>query len=82
MVLKQIHYAPCSYYTFGDKLQSEWNDYQRLGTAGKPVPEFTDADCAGERILKEFIDGPTVMEQLRRGENVDRYLLLAREIAR
>ena len=25
-VLKQIHHEPCSYYTFGNKIQSEIND--------------------------------------------------------
>ena len=29
-VLKQIHNEPCSYYTFGNKIQSELNDYKRL----------------------------------------------------
>ena len=29
-VLKQIHREPCSYYQFGDKIQSELNDYNRL----------------------------------------------------
>lgn len=29
-VLKQIHHEPCSYYQFGDKIQSELNDYNRL----------------------------------------------------
>ena len=26
-VLKQIHHEPCSYYKFGNKIQSEINDY-------------------------------------------------------
>lgn len=29
-VLKQIHHEPCEYYTFGDKLESELNDYETL----------------------------------------------------
>ena len=29
-VLKQIHHEPCSYYTFGNKIESELNDYKRL----------------------------------------------------
>ena len=29
-VLKQIHHEPCDYYTFGDKLLSELNDYEKL----------------------------------------------------
>ena len=59
-VLKQIHHEPCSYYTFGDKLQSELNDYARLRAAGVPVPEMLDADRENERILKQYIPGDTV----------------------
>lgn len=33
-VLKQIHHEPCSYYTFGNKIEAERNDYQRLLNAG------------------------------------------------
>ena len=32
--LKQIHHEPCSYYQFGDKIQSEINDYKRLKNIG------------------------------------------------
>jgi len=30
LTLKRIHHEPCDYYTFGDKLQSELNDYAKL----------------------------------------------------
>lgn len=59
-VLKQIHHEPCAYYHFGDKLQSELNDYERLQRIGIPMPEMLDADLDHERILKEYIDGDTV----------------------
>lgn len=29
-VLKQIHHEPCDYYTFGNKIESEKNDYAKL----------------------------------------------------
>ncbi len=29
-VLKQIHHEPCSYYHFGDKMEAEIRDYERL----------------------------------------------------
>lgn len=66
-VLKQIHHEPCEYYQFGDKLQSELRDYQRLKEIGIPIPELLDADVQGERILKTYIDGPTVAELVERG---------------
>ena len=61
-VLKQIHHEPCEYYQFGDKLQSELRDYERLKTIGIPIPELLEADVENERILKEYIDGPTIAQ--------------------
>lgn len=59
-VLKQIHHEPCSYYHFGDKLQSELHDYDRLLRIGVPMPKLLDVDHDNERILKEYIAGETV----------------------
>ena len=59
-VLKQIHHEPCSYYQFGDKLQSELRDYARLKALGLPMPTLLEADIAQERILKEYIPGDTI----------------------
>ncbi|MBP3493179.1 MAG: hypothetical protein J6J83_01040 [Oscillospiraceae bacterium] len=61
-VLKQIHHEPCDYYQFGDKLQSELQDYQRLTALDIPMPRLLDADIPRERILKEYIAGDTVFE--------------------
>lgn len=61
-VLKQIHHEPCSYYTFGNKIESERNDYTRLLNAGIPIPKMLDIDLENERILKEYIPGPTIYE--------------------
>lgn len=58
-VLKQIHHEPCEYYTFGDKLQSELRDYETLRKLGIPMPRLLAADIPQERILKEYIAGPT-----------------------
>lgn len=64
-VLKQIHHEPCDYYQFGDKLQSELNDYRRLSDIGIKMPRLLDADVEQERILKEYIAGETVFELVR-----------------
>ena len=61
-VLKQIHHEPCSYYTFGNKLEAECRDYQLLLQAGIRVPRMLDMDAEHERILKEYIDGPTAAQ--------------------
>ena len=43
-VLKQIHHEPCSYYQFGNKIQSEIDDYKRLSSIGIKMPVMIDAD--------------------------------------
>ncbi|MDE7439808.1 MAG: hypothetical protein K2N23_04800 [Clostridia bacterium] len=61
-VLKQIHHEPCDYYQFGDKIQAEINDYNRLKSIGIKIPAMIDVDTKTERILKEFIDGETIYD--------------------
>jgi len=69
-VLKQIHHEPCAYYTFGNKIEAELNDYRRLSALGLRMPALLDVDLAAERILKEYIAGPTVFELVARDEDV------------
>ena len=64
-VLKQIHHEPCDYYQFGDKLQSELDDYERLIRIGIPMPKLLDADREKERILKEYIPGDTIFSLVK-----------------
>ena len=73
-VVKQIHHEPCAYYQFGDKLASELNDYARLQAVGIPMPTLLDADPANERVLKEYIEGDTVFDMVRDGQDVTPYL--------
>lgn len=61
-VVKQIHHEPCSYYQFGNKIQSEINDYKRLSAIGIKMPAMLDVDVDNERIVKEFIDGKTIYD--------------------
>ena len=66
-VLKQIHHEPCEYYAFGDKLRSELRDYETLRKLGIPMPRLLAVDTRQERILKEYIAGQTIAEQLKEG---------------
>ena len=61
-VLKQIHHEPCDYYQFGDKLASELHDYDILQQLGIPMPQLLAVDREQERLLKEYIPGPTIAE--------------------
>ena len=81
VVLKQIHHEPCDYYTFGNKLDAERYDYGRLSSAGIRIPKLIAIDDETERIVKEYIDGPTVSELLREGRSVEEYLPQVREMA-
>lgn len=65
-VLKQIHHEPCAYYQFGNKIEAERNDYERLCRIGISMPELLDIDVENERILKEYIEGDTVYDMVRK----------------
>lgn len=73
-VVKQIHHEPCSYYQFGNKLQSELNDYEKLCKIGIPMPKLLDVDVENERILKEYVEGYTIFELVNRNEMQDDYI--------
>lgn len=66
VVVKQIHHEPCSYYQFGNKLEAELRDYERLLNIGIALPKLLDVDTENERIVKEYIAGDTVYELIRK----------------
>lgn len=65
-VLKQIHHEPCDYYHFGNKLEAEMRDYERLKAVGIRMPAMLDVDVKNERILKEYINDETIFELVLR----------------
>lgn len=73
-VLKQIHHEPCDYYRFGNKIEAEINDYDRLKKIGIKIPAMIDVDIKNERILKEFIDGETVYELILQDKMSSAYI--------
>lgn len=73
-VLKQIHHEPCDYYQFGNKIEAELNDYERLKNIGIRIPKMLDVDVEKERILKEYIEGDTIYDLVRKDEMKDDYL--------
>ena len=80
-VLKQIHHEPCEYYSFGNKIEAEINDYNRLLQTGIRMPRMLDVDIANERIVKEYIDGPTIYELVKDDAMDDSYIVQVREMA-
>lgn len=72
-VLKQIHHEPCGYYQFGNKIEAEVNDYNRLKKIGIRMPAMIDVDLKNERILKEFIDGDTIYDLVLQDKMIPAY---------
>ena len=73
-VIKQIHHEPCSYYNFGNKIQSEYNDYQTLLNTNIRIPQMIDIDFDNERIVKEYIEGRTILELINEKEEINQYV--------
>ena len=81
VVLKQIHHEPCEYYHFGNKIETERRDYERLRQAGIRIPELIDIDEENERVVKEYVEGNTVFDLVKNGESAEPYLEQVREMA-
>ncbi len=81
VVVKQIHHEPCDYYIFGNKIEAERRDYDRLLEAGICIPQMLDIDVANERIVKEYIEGDTIFDLVANGLSAEPYLPLVREMA-
>ena len=80
-VLKQIHHEPCDYYSFGNKIEAENSDYQKLCFAGITVPKMLEIDFENERILKEYIEGFTVSELVENDLITENHFMLVRDMA-
>ena len=81
-VLKQIHHEPCDYYSFGNKIESEINDYNRLVNTRIRIPKMIDVDVLNERIIKEYIDGPTIFELVKKDQMNDLFIEQVKEMAK
>ena len=80
-VLKQIHHEPCDYYTFGNKIEAERRDYDRLLQTGIRIPKMLDIDIENERIIKQYVEGPTIQELVKANALKEEYLAQVREMA-
>ncbi len=81
VVLKQMHHEPCDYYQFGNKIEAERNDYERLKKVGIRIPLMLDIDTVNERIIKEYIEGPTIFSMIKDGKSVKSFLEQVRDMA-
>lgn len=81
-VLKQIHNEPCDYYEFGNKIEAELNDYNRLLQTGIRMPKMYDIDMENQRVLKEYIDGPTIFQLVKEQKVQSNYFEQVRDMAK
>ncbi len=81
VVVKQIHHESCDYYSFGNKIEAEHRDYERLRAAGIRIPEMISIDSEAEIIVKEYIEGDTIFDYVLDGVSVEPYLAQVREMA-
>ena len=82
VVIKKIHHEPCDYYSFGNKIEAELNDYQRLIKAGIRTPEMIGFDREQEIIIKQYIEGETAFDMVCRGVSTELYLPQLRNMAK
>ena len=80
-VLKQIHHEPCDYYSFGNKIEAEYNDYNRLINTNLSVPRMIDIDFGNERIIKEYIEGPSISVLVKKKLMKENYYSQIEEMA-
>lgn len=81
-VLKQIHHEPCDYYKFGNKIETEKADYEKLLRACIRIPKLIDIDMENERLLKEYIEGETIYDLILADKMQDSYLEQVRQMSR
>jgi tRNA A-37 threonylcarbamoyl transferase component Bud32 len=55
--------------------------YKRLLDAGIPIPKMLDIDMENERILKEYIPGPTIFDLVKQEEMKPEYFHQVRHMA-
>ncbi|MEE1296408.1 MAG: protein kinase [Bifidobacterium sp.] len=67
-------YTPGKLHRVGEHVREDITDYRRLCELGVRVPAMLDVDIENERILKESVSGPTVLELVMTGQMQDTYL--------
>ena len=72
--LKQIHHEPCNYFNFGNKLEKELIDYQKLLSLDILIPLIIEVDYEKEIIVKDFIDGYTINELIIQNIDISKYM--------
>ena len=81
-VLKKIHHEPCSYYTFSNKIQSEYDAYKYLSSLNLPLPMMYEIDFEQEIVIKEYIEGETIYDLVLNEEMKKEYIDQMKEMCK
>lgn len=81
VVIKKIHHEPCAYYSFGNKIEAEKNDYARLKETGIRMPAMLFIDEKREWIVKEYIEGETIFDLVLKNEVTEDHFRQVRDMA-
>ena len=81
-VLKKIHHEPCSYYTFSNKIQSEYDAYKYLSSLNLPLPMMYEIDFEQEIVIKEYIEGETIYDLVLHEEMKKEYIDQMKEMCK
>ena len=81
VVVKKIHHEPCDYYNFGNKIQSEFDDYNTLCKVGIRIPKMLHIDFEEEIIIKEYIEGDVISDLIENNKPIIEYLPQLYEMA-
>lgn len=79
-VAKKMHDEPCDYYKFGDKLESEINDYNYLLNLIN-IPKIIEIDYENRIILKEYFEENTISELINNKVDISEYIILIQNIS-
>ena len=73
--IKKIHHEKCDYYSFPeDKIVLELAHYDFLRRIGIKMPMMIDFDKSQEIILKEYIEGPVLIDYIMDGSITEDHL--------
>ena len=80
VIVKQLYDAVCDRFEDKTLIESELEGYNILKTAGIKVPNIIAYDEEALCIVKEYIQGPTILQMIQNHEDIDQYIPQAQAI--
>lgn len=80
-IVKKIHHEPCTMYACDNTVSIELENYHRLKEMGVLLPAIFDYDIEKELIVKEYIEGESVSNLIRNGNEIGEILNQVRNLS-